>query len=282
MKMHLTTTQKIMLQRATPQDLYNIIEAAKFKLEIPEGWQVRTTCERDERTLTLEDIEQKWTIDPVEGKVWNKVGREYAMKSKGRGLLRFYADDGTQHMILRSHLVWLKSTGTWPTRGLCIDHIDQNPLNDKISNLREVSNSKNIENVTSKKLKVDSFGNLLPRGLQQNCNQYHFAFELADSFLTRITSNFGPTIFISTYSLEETYAYHVLKQLSDDANDFLNKLQLEPEDIQRIHELKVGINPKVSTTIHPLGVKQPYEQEFQNFHDDYGTLYGNQVLATIH
>lgn len=282
--MNLTTTQRIMLERATPEGLWNIIEAAKFKLVIPDGWQVRSTCEYDERTLTLEDIEEKWVIDPVEGKVFNKFGKELLSKSgtgdKQRGSLTFSEDDGTQHKILRSHLVWLKSTGSWPTRGLCIDHANQDKLDDRISNLREVSYSHNLENVTSKKLKVDTHGNLLPRGIAQHGKQYRFMFELSDSFLTRSIKNEGPGIIISTYSLEETYALHVLKLLSDDYEDFLSKLHLDPQDIQRIHELKVGVNPVTRFTVRPLGVRQPYEQDFQNFHDDYATLYAN-ISPTI-
>lgn len=277
--MNLTTTQKLMLQRATPEGLWNLREAIDLMFHFPEGWKVRSTCEREERKLTLEEIELKWTIDAETGRVFKKNGVELATNrgsgDKPRVQLNFYDADGTRHNIYRSHLVWLKSTGSWPTRGLCIDHVDQNPLNDKFSNLREVSYSHNLENVTSKKLKLDSFGHLLPRGIAQHGKQYRFMFELTNSFLTRTTTNEGPGILLSTYSLEETYAYQVLKLLSTDYDDFLSKLILDPQDIQRIHELKVGINPSTKFTIKPLGVRQQFEQDFQNFHDDYATLYSN-------
>ena len=284
--MNLKPTQKIMLQRATPQELYNLREAIDLMFHIPEGWQVRKTCEYDERTLTLEEIETKWTINAATGQVINKKSGKELKSLTGnatdrRVRLSFYADDGTHQGIARSHLVWLKFHGTWPTRGLVIDHVDQNPMNDRISNLREVSQSKNLENITSKKLKLDSHGNLLPRGIAQHRKQYKFEFELTDSFLTRTLNNQGPRILISTYSLEETYALHVLKQLSNDYDDFLSKLILDPEDIQRIEELRVGINSKVGYTIHPLGVRQPFEQDFQQYVDDYAVLYGN-TSPTIH
>lgn len=41
-------------------------------------------------------------------------------------------------------LVWLVETEEWPTR--TIDHLDGNPLNNLFSNLRDVSQSKNLSN----------------------------------------------------------------------------------------------------------------------------------------
>ena len=45
---------------------------------------------------------------------------------------------------LRSRLVWAWHTGQWPVKQ--IDHIDNNTLNDKIENLRDVSNGENSIN----------------------------------------------------------------------------------------------------------------------------------------
>lgn len=45
---------------------------------------------------------------------------------------------------LRSHLVWFYKTASWPKEQ--IDHIDVNPLNDRIENLREATNIQNSAN----------------------------------------------------------------------------------------------------------------------------------------
>lgn len=50
---------------------------------------------------------------------------------------------GTKN-YLRSRLVWLWHYGDWPVDQ--IDHIDQDPANDRIENLRDVSNTENGRN----------------------------------------------------------------------------------------------------------------------------------------
>ena len=51
---------------------------------------------------------------------------------------------------LRSHIIWLMHTGSWPVKQL--DHINRNSLDDRFVNLREVTQSENIQNqVTPRK-----------------------------------------------------------------------------------------------------------------------------------
>ncbi|MCC4260797.1 HNH endonuclease [Pseudomonas aestusnigri] len=63
-------------------------------------------------------------------------------KSDGRIVIRV---DGRTY--LRYRLAWLWVTGKWPTRE--IDHMDGDPSNDRISNLREVSRVLNQQNIRS-------------------------------------------------------------------------------------------------------------------------------------
>lgn len=45
----------------------------------------------------------------------------------------------------RNHrIIWLLHTGSWPSE--CLDHIDQNTLNNKIKNLRECTKGENKQN----------------------------------------------------------------------------------------------------------------------------------------
>ena len=61
-------------------------------------------------------------------------------KSDGRIVIRI---DGRTY--LRYRLAWLWMTGQWPIRE--IDHVDGDPANDRISNLREASRGLNQQNI---------------------------------------------------------------------------------------------------------------------------------------
>ena len=50
--------------------------------------------------------------------------------------------NGKRHYAHR--IIWLFATGKWPTNS--IDHIDGNPLNNSISNLRDVPHAINMQN----------------------------------------------------------------------------------------------------------------------------------------
>ena len=57
----------------------------------------------------------------------------------GYWIIRFDGRDKLAH-----RLAWLYVHGEWPTQD--IDHIDGNPLNNRINNLRQVSKSVNMQN----------------------------------------------------------------------------------------------------------------------------------------
>jgi HNH endonuclease len=45
--------------------------------------------------------------------------------------------------IPQSHIVWFLTHNRWPQEGMQLDHIDSDPLNNRIDNLREVSHAEN-------------------------------------------------------------------------------------------------------------------------------------------
>lgn len=55
------------------------------------------------------------------------------------------------YSCLSSHIVWFLNTGEWPER---IDHIDRDPSNDRMNNLRIASH---IENMTNKSKQIGSY-----------------------------------------------------------------------------------------------------------------------------
>lgn len=85
---------------------------------------------------------------PEDGKVWwikhprrsTENGTEAGnMMQNGYRKLKFC---GKQYLTHR--VVWLLQHGTWPFGD--IDHIDGNPSNNKLDNLRDVSHSVNLQN----------------------------------------------------------------------------------------------------------------------------------------
>ena len=95
----------------------------------------------------LEDLKQSLDYNPETGEFRWKVaaGRSGAgslagnVNSNGRFYIRF------QGNLYKAHrLAWLLTYGKWPEK--MIDHIDGNVSNNRISNLRDVSRSVNLQN----------------------------------------------------------------------------------------------------------------------------------------
>lgn len=74
--------------------------------------------------------------------IFHKAGDIAGTKRKvdGRVVIRINGK-----LYLRYRLAWLWMTGVWPLAE--IDHIDGDPTNDRFSNLREASRTKNQENL---------------------------------------------------------------------------------------------------------------------------------------
>ena len=85
---------------------------------------------------------------PEDGKVlWAKHPRwpSYTGKEAGNLMQNGYRKlkfCGKQYLVHR--VAWLLHTGSWPVGD--IDHIDGNPANNKLENLRDVSHSTNLQN----------------------------------------------------------------------------------------------------------------------------------------
>ena len=99
-----------------------------------------------EHKISLEKAKSLVSYDPLTGScVWKvsqgkaKAGREAGMIQAGYRKLSIAYEQIKLH-----RLVWFMSYGVWPSGQ--IDHIDGNKLNNRLSNLRDVSMSVNMQN----------------------------------------------------------------------------------------------------------------------------------------
>jgi hypothetical protein len=99
--------------------------------------------------LTLERLKYVLTYNPDTGIfIWNHTSKGHIKGSIAgclgkRGYTQISID---RHQYRAGRLAWLYMTGTLPD--LYVDHIDNNPNNDRWDNLRLVNASKNMMNST--------------------------------------------------------------------------------------------------------------------------------------
>jgi hypothetical protein len=81
-----------------------------------------------------------WAVDRGGRRIGEVAG--YIGRDKYRKAYRRTRVDGKEYLVHR--LAWLYSYGEWPKNE--IDHIDQNSLNNRLSNLRDVTTLENQKN----------------------------------------------------------------------------------------------------------------------------------------
>jgi hypothetical protein len=101
---------------------------------------------------TLEKCElakaKGYTYCPVSGELRGVLGKVIRKKINGRIVCRLYVDK-KQYTVLSHRLAWYLHYGHLPIN--FIDHIDGNPSNNKIENLRDVTAQQNQWNQTKAK-----------------------------------------------------------------------------------------------------------------------------------
>lgn len=133
--------------------------------------------------LTFELLAELFTYDPESGVLRRKIDRykridEGVAGSVGaRGYLLVGIDNKTYYV---HRLVWFMTHGRWPDG--VIDHIDGNPLNNKLANLRDASRAINTQNTLKPRGKQQLLGVSLHRGkywkagIKVNGKQTHLGY----------------------------------------------------------------------------------------------------------
>ena len=99
--------------------------------------------ERD-REKMVRYLQQRYWYDRTAGVVRNRKNQVIKGFEASKGYLMLNARfDGTRHMVILHRLVWVLVYGRFPK---LIDHINGNPKDNRIENLREVNQSENDMN----------------------------------------------------------------------------------------------------------------------------------------
>jgi hypothetical protein len=93
------------------------------------------------------------------------VHRPVGTVNQGRLMIRL-GGRGAQRTYMAHRLAWLYCFGEWPVGQ--IDHIDGDPLNNRLGNLRDVSDKTNKENIKAAK-RHNELGIL---GVRRRCNKF--------------------------------------------------------------------------------------------------------------
>lgn len=94
--------------------------------------------------LTRDQVSELVKYDPETGDMWRISGPRIGRKAGSTNKLGYTLVTLNGENYLLHRLALLLTNGEWP-QGL-VDHIDGDPTNNKLSNLREVSHSGNMRN----------------------------------------------------------------------------------------------------------------------------------------
>jgi hypothetical protein len=155
--------------------------------------------------LTKGNIDNKFIVNCEIGKIfWKKSKKKYLIGKEAGGKCQtskkycYMAICVNGILYRRSHIIYFYHTGKWPSDKFVIDHINRDPLDDRINNLREITQQQNLWNTSN----IKHQKNNLPRGVFLNKNR-------PSSKIIRITAKINycnKQIFLGHYkTVEDAY-----------------------------------------------------------------------------
>jgi hypothetical protein len=146
------------------------------------------------KILSYADFDELLSYDKEIGKIYQKKKRPKISVGSEAGTItpfghRYVQLFGRKYPI--HHLVWLFETKSFPEKFL--DHKDGNPINNKFSNLREVTTKQNTENRGKQKNNKTGF-----KGVSFNCR--------LQKYVAQIQHN-SKTIYLGVYKTPEEASF---------------------------------------------------------------------------
>jgi hypothetical protein len=171
------------------KDKVNAKAKAKAALK-PKARLYKITSEAE---VTLEMVDHYFNYDASTGSFTRRIGVGGLAPS---GSLAGSINDSGYVVIcmagkdIRAHrLVWFMENGEFPAAGLVVDHINRNPVDNRIENLRVVSQKINSHNITKPK--------------KQGVSGFLGVRKFRERFTARINDTFGRGIQIGTFDTPE-------------------------------------------------------------------------------
>jgi len=111
------------------------------------------------KTFTLKDLEERFDYNPDTGELIHKRGRFKGkvagtpVEANGGARYLTLGRDGKAYSMLAHRIIWALHHGEFAPEDKVIDHIDGDPDNNKINNLRVVTHADNMKNLGRRKRK---------------------------------------------------------------------------------------------------------------------------------
>ncbi|MFM6975720.1 MAG: HNH endonuclease signature motif containing protein [Sphingobacteriaceae bacterium] len=245
-------------------EIYKIVPPAGFMRNEIAGYKRKTmpTIERINTLLSYRDGMLFWRVDRG-GHV--KVGERAGNVHKSTGY-RHIGIDGRQ---FREHqIIWmLAKQEELPTRDengyeLVMDHIDGDPLNNRIENLKPITQSENNAKQFRDEIKIAKNGDKLLTGVSQHGKRFVVKFRIRSYWRSK-KENGGTNIAVSFPTQLAATAFKLFMLDRGHGNEILKLLNLCEEDQQIIDRLYSGEIGKTGHYIRDFTIKP----EFQEFYD---------------